>query len=58
MKDVGNDLAISAKKFIGQTIYLKHGKMQRSRRDIDVVVTVISRRFVDSNIKEGKNNAI
>ena len=55
MKVVGNDLAISAKKFIGQTIYLK---MQRSRRDIDVVVTVISRRFVDSNIKEGKNNAI
>ena len=32
-------------------IYLKHGKMQRSRPDINAVVTVISPRFVVSEYR-------
>ena len=44
----GNHLVIGIKEFSWQIIYLKHGKMQRSRPDKNVVVTVISRRFVVS----------
>ena len=51
MKVEGNHLVMSTKEFIWQKIYLKHGKMQRSRRDINVVVTVISPRFVVSEYK-------
>ena len=58
MKVEGNHLAISAKEFIWQTIYLKHGKMQRSRTDKNVVVTVFRRDLLSLNIEERKNNAI
>ena len=60
MKVEGNHLAISAKKnLFGKTIHLKHRKMQRLRPNKNVVVTVISPRFLLSlNIEEGKNNAI
>ena len=48
----GNHLAISAKEFTCQAIHLKHGKMQRSRRDKSVLVTVISPQFVVSEYRE------
>ena len=52
MKVEGNHLAISAKEFTWQAIHLKHGKMQRSRPDKNVAVTVISPRFVVSEYRE------
>ena len=58
MNVVGNDLAISAKEFIGQTIYLKHGNMQEIEAGYRRCSGGDFARFVDSNIKEGKNNVI
>ena len=52
MKVEENYLAISAKEFTWQAIHLKHKKMQRSRRDKSVVVTVTSPRFVVSEYRE------
>ena len=39
------------KRIYLETIYLKHGKMQRSRQDVNVVVTEISPRFVVSEYR-------
>ena len=52
MKVEGNHLGISAKEFTWQPVHLNHGKMQRSRPDKNVVVTVISPRFVVSEYRE------